>query len=90
MRQYYRTAPTIIVVVLPLRTPNAAELPKEFAGTCASAWDRDTCGVFTVLDLLRAVPVEERCAALAHDTRGIWPASSADAAARPCGPQALA
>lgn len=60
--------------------PYAAELPIEFSETGASLVDLDHalehCGILVVLvdhDVFKAVPVEERSAAIVYDTRGIWP-----------------
>jgi len=59
--------------------PFAAALPREFDGTGAELLDLDAalerCGILIVLvdhDVFRAVPAEERSAALVYDTRGIW------------------
>jgi UDP-N-acetyl-D-mannosaminuronic acid dehydrogenase len=60
--------------------PYAAQLPREFEGTGATAIDLDTaledCGVLIVLvdhDVFKSVPLAERSARAVYDTRGIWP-----------------
>ncbi|BBC71404.1 UDP-N-acetyl-D-mannosaminuronic acid dehydrogenase [Altererythrobacter sp. B11] len=60
--------------------PYAAELPREFEGTGASAIDIDTaleeCDVLIVLvdhDVFKSVPLAERADKVVYDTRGIWP-----------------
>jgi UDP-N-acetyl-D-mannosaminuronic acid dehydrogenase len=70
--------------------PYAEALPREFEGTGAELFDLDaaleTCGILVVLvdhDVFRAVPAEERGAALIYDTRGIWTDRAAPATAVP-------
>lgn len=60
--------------------PYAAQLPREFEGTCARQIDLDTaleeCDILIVLvdhDVFRVVPLAERAGKIVYDTRGIWP-----------------